>query len=104
MDIIKELENIYGCICLPRGLYDVPQLKGLSGEALYLYGLLVSAQHAGIKTGPDGNPCVHMTTDTVRELLHCGKDKASRVRHELEENGLIFTKRTATGHTYTYVL
>ena len=104
MELIHKLEQKLGGIRLPSGLYDAPELKELSWEALYLYGLLYVAQYTVPHLDEAGRPCVNLVIAEIAEIFRCSKDKAARIRAELLHSGKVTSSKTKSGHTYLYVV
>ena len=102
---ISRYEKTKSHIMIPTTLFSHPNLKHLSGEALLLFGLLLSVQECGDEKDEEGRKCVHVTLKEISEIFRCGKDRASRIYHELDNeiHPLVFTKKYADGHTVSYV-
>lgn len=92
----------FAFIRVPKVLIGKEQYATLSTEAALLYGLLLdrmclSAKNRDRFTDKDGFIFVYYTLEKVCATLGCGKEKATRLFRELEENKLLLRKKQGRG-------
>lgn len=90
-------------IPFPVALFEHPGLKGLSQEALFLYGMLYVIQESGMELDEEGAKCIHVTQKEIAQVFRCGMSRAKRIYIELRDAGLIYVAKHASGHTTMYV-
>lgn len=92
----------FAFIRVPKVLIGKEQYATLSTEAALLYGLLLDRMCLSTKnrdrfTDKDGFIFVYYTLEKVCATLGCGKEKATRLFKELEENKLLIRKKQGRG-------
>lgn len=92
----------FAFVRVPKVLIGKEQYATLSTEAALLYGLLLdrmclSAKNRDRFTDKEGFIFVYYTLEKVCATLGCGKEKATRLFRELEENKLLLRKKQGRG-------
>ena len=91
----------FSFIRIPTVLFSKEDFKNISTDAKVLYGILLKRMDLSAKNGwldKLGRVYIICTLDEIMETLNCGKQKAVKLREELEsKGGLIERKRQGQG-------
>lgn len=87
---------------VPKALFTNPRYKGLSADAILLYGILLDRISLSVKnedrfTDRYGDVFVYCTLSEICETLSCGHDKATKILRELELYELISRRQQGKG-------
>jgi len=113
-----ELNYFYGTQAEQYSLYRIPKtlftdqrFKGMSMEAMVLYGLMLDRMGLSIRNGwldKDGRVYIYFTLEDAVGMLNSGKDKVIRLFKELDKpNGIGLIERRKQGQgkpTRIYVM
>lgn len=81
---------------LPQVFFTSPRYQKLSNDAKIAYTLLKDRNNYSIKNNwfdEEGNIYFIFTIEELKTLLRCGSQKATKIKKELEDFGLLFQKR-----------
>ena len=90
----------YSFYRVPKTLLTDPRFKSVSIEAKVLYGLLLDRMGLSVKNGwmdKDRRVYIYFTQEDAMALMSCGKDKATRLFRELDQNGIGLIERKKQG-------
>lgn len=90
---------------IPKALMTLPEYRGISVEAKFLYGMMLDRMGLSEKNhwydddGRGGTKVyIYFTIETAAETLSCGRGKAIKLFQELEQADLIERDRQGCGH------
>ena len=94
--------DFFTFVRVPKALFTNPRYKGLSVNAILLYGILLDRMCLSTKNKDrfiDRFGCVfvYCTLRDICEMLACGHDKATKTLRELEMFGLISRRQQGKG-------
>lgn len=81
----------YSFYRIPKVLLTDPRYKGVSIEAKVLYGLLLDRMGLSAKNGwldSERRVYIYFTQEDAMALMSCGKDKATKLFRELDQDGI----------------
>ena len=90
----------YSFYRIPKTLLTDPRYKGVSIEAKVLYGLLLDRMSLSVRNGwmdKERRVYIYFTQEDAMALMSCGKDKATRLFRELDQNGIGLIERKKQG-------
>ena len=90
----------YSFYRIPKTLLTDPRYKGLSIEAKVFYGLLLDRMSLSVRNGwmdDERRVYIYFTQEDAMALMSCGKDKATRLFRELDQNGIGLIERKKQG-------
>lgn len=90
----------YSFYRIPKTLLTDPRYKGVSIEAKVLYGLLLDRMGLSMKNGWMDNErrvYIYFTQEDAMALMSCGKDKATKLFRELDQDGIGLIERKKQG-------
>ncbi len=90
----------YSFYRVPKTLLTDPRFKSVSIEAKVLYGLLLDRMGLSVKNGwmdKERRVYIYFTQEDAMALMNCGKDKATRLFRELDQNGIGLIERKKQG-------
>ena len=90
----------YSFYRVPKTLLTDPRFKNVSIEAKVLYGLLLDRMGLSVKNGwmdKERRVYIYFTQEDAMALMSCGKDKATRLFRELDQNGIGLIERKKQG-------
>ncbi len=85
---------------IPRMLFFAPEFDGLSNDAKLLYTVLLDRASLSAANGwvdRLGRVYIYYSLFVIQRTLGCGKNKALKLLHELEQVGLIERRRQGQG-------
>ena len=90
----------YSFYRIPKVLLTDPRYKGVSIEAKVLYGLLLDRMGLSAKNGwldSERRVYIYFTQEDAMALMSCGKDKATKLFRELDQDGIGLIERKKQG-------
>lgn len=90
----------YSFYRIPKALLTDPRYKGVSIEAKVLYGLLLDRMGLSVKNGwmdSERRVYIYFTQEDAMALMRCGKDKATKLFRELDQDGIGLIERKKQG-------
>ena len=90
----------YSFYRIPKVLLTDPRYKGVSIEAKVLYGLLLDRMGLSTKNGwldSERRVYIYFTQEDAMALMSCGKDKATKLFRELDQDGIGLIERKKQG-------
>jgi len=90
----------YSFYRIPKTLLTDPRYKSVSIEAKVFYGLLLDRMSLSVKNGwmdKERRVYIYFTQEDAMALMSCGKDKATRLFRELDQNGIGLIERKKQG-------
>lgn len=90
----------YSFYRIPKVLLTDPRYKSVSIEAKVLYGLLLDRMGLSMKNGWMDNErrvYIYFTQEDAMALMSCGKDKATKLFRELDQDGIGLIERKKQG-------
>jgi len=90
----------YSFYRIPKTLLTDPRYKSVSIEAKVLYGLLLDRMGLSMKNGWLDNErrvYIYFTQEDAMALMSCGKDKATKLFRELDQDGIGLIERKKQG-------
>ena len=85
---------------VPKTLLTDPRYKSVSIEAKVLYGLLLDRMGLSVRNGwmdRDRRIYIYFTQEDAMTLMNCGKDKATKLFRELDQDGIGLIERKKQG-------
>ena len=92
--------ELFSFFRIPKALFQEQQFQDLSTDAKTLYGILLDRMSLSVKNewfDKKGRVFIIFTIEDVKRTLRCADNKATRLRRELEEFGLIERKHRGQG-------
>ena len=90
----------YSFYRVPKTLLTDPRFKSVSIEAKVLYGLLLDRMGLSVRNGWMDNArrvYIYFTQEDAMTLMNCGKDKATKLFRELDQDGIGLIERKKQG-------
>ena len=90
----------YSFYRVPKTLLTDPRFKSVSIEAKVLYGLLLDRMGLSVRNGWMGNArrvYIYFAQEDAMTLMNCGKDKATKLFCELDQDGIGLIERKKQG-------
>ncbi len=93
---IEQVETSERFYKSPKAFQSDPYYKTMSTEAKYLYTVMKDLHSLSVSNNwvdQDGNVYIYFTNEKIQDVLNVKKDKATKIKRELKDFGLIETQR-----------
>ncbi|WP_419154769.1 replication initiator protein A [Weissella minor] len=93
---IEQVETSERFYKSPKAFQEDPYYKKMSTEAKYLYTVMKDLHSLSVNNNwvdQDGNVYIYFTNEKIQDVLNVKKDKATKIKRELKDYGLIETQK-----------